>query len=109
MHRASRVAVLGLVFFAAMLLLNTARAWRHADLLTRVSRLGLAFAGVGFATYLIYTELFTIHAICLWCTTAHVLAFLLFGMVMFADSLARPSLTSRSHRPDFTRRVADAQ
>jgi uncharacterized membrane protein len=84
------VAVLGLVFFAAILSLSTARAWRRADLLPRLSRLGLAATGVGFAMYLIYTELFTIHAICLWCTSAHVLALLLFGIAIFGDWLARP-------------------
>ena len=84
------VAVLGLVFFAAMLALNTPRAWRNADLLPRLSRIGLAVVGVGFAFYLIYTELFTINAICLWCTAAHVLALILFGLVMFGDWLARP-------------------
>jgi uncharacterized membrane protein len=84
------VAVLGLVFFAAMLSLNTSRAWGRADLLPRMTRIGVAVGGVGFAFYLIYTELFTIHAICLWCTSAHLLAFLLFGLVVFADWLARP-------------------
>jgi uncharacterized membrane protein len=83
------VAVLGLVFFAAMLLLNLPRAWRHPAPLLRLTRLGLAVLGIGFALYLIYTELFTVHAICLWCTSAHVLAFVLFGVVLFAESFAR--------------------
>jgi uncharacterized membrane protein len=82
------VAVLGLAFFAAMLVLNGRRLWNRSDLVVRVSRLGLAIAGVGFAIYLIYTELFTVHAICLWCTTAHVLAFALFAEVIFGEWLA---------------------
>jgi uncharacterized membrane protein len=84
------VAVLGVVFFASLLVLNVPAAWRRPSLFLRLSRLGLATGGVGFAVYLIYTELFTVHAICLWCTAAHVLAFLLFGVTLFGQSLARP-------------------
>jgi uncharacterized membrane protein len=86
------VAVLGIMFFAAMLLINSPRAWRQPGALIRLTRLGLAISGVGFVVYLVYTELFTIHAICLWCTSAHILAFLLFVVVAFAESLARPNM-----------------
>jgi uncharacterized membrane protein len=84
------VAVLGVVFFVSLLALNLPAAWRRPSRLARLSRLGLATSGVGFAVYLIYTELFTVHAICLWCTAAHVLAFLLFVVTLFGQSLARP-------------------
>jgi uncharacterized membrane protein len=88
------VAVLGLVFFAAMLLLNLPGAWRHRHNWLRLTRLGLAVSGVGFAVYLIYTELFTLHAICLWCTGAHVLAFLIFVTILFAESLSAGQVAS---------------
>jgi uncharacterized membrane protein len=84
------VAVLGLVFFGAMVLMNVPRAWRSARLPVRSARIGLAASGVAFALYLVYTELFTIHAICLWCTSAHVMAFLLFAVILFGESLGRP-------------------
>jgi uncharacterized membrane protein len=84
------VAVLGIVFFAAMLLLNSPRAWRRPGAPVRLARLALAIVGVGFAFYLVYTELFAIHAICVWCTSAHVLALLLFVVLAFAESLAGP-------------------
>jgi uncharacterized membrane protein len=84
------VAVLGLVFFAAVFLLNLPGAWRHPARLLRWARVGSAVMGVGFAVYLIYTELFAVHAICLWCTGAHVLAFVIFVVVIFADRLAQP-------------------
>jgi uncharacterized membrane protein len=84
------VAVLGVVFFASLLILNVPAALRRPSRFLRLSRLGLATGGVGFAVYLIYTELFTVHAICLWCTAEHVLAFLLFGVTVFGQSLARP-------------------
>jgi uncharacterized membrane protein len=84
------VAVLGVVFFVGLLVLNVPAAWRHPSRFLRLARLGVATSGVGFAVYLIYTELFTVHAICLWCTAAHVVAFLLFGVTLFGQSLARP-------------------
>jgi uncharacterized membrane protein len=81
------VAVLGLAFFASMLLMNLPGAWRSPSPMLRSARVGLAALGVAFAVYLVYTELFTIHAICLWCTSAHVMAFLTFVVVLFAESL----------------------
>jgi uncharacterized membrane protein len=84
------VAVLGLVFFTAMILLCLPRVWRNPDPLLRLTRLGAAVSGVGFAVYLIYTELFTVHAICLWCTSTHILAFLIFVAVLLAENLAGP-------------------
>ncbi|MGD0392342.1 MAG: vitamin K epoxide reductase family protein [Acidimicrobiales bacterium] len=85
------VAVLGLAFFAAMVVINLPRAWRCPSSIVRVARIGLAAVGVAFAVYLVYTELFTIHAICLWCTSVHVTAFLLFVVALFAESLGRHS------------------
>ena len=34
--------------------------------------------------YLVYTELFTLDAICLWCTGVHVITFLLFALIVFS-------------------------
>ena len=56
-------------------------------------RSGSTVSGVGFAVYLIYTELLTLHAICLWCTSAHILALLIFTVVLFAESVAGPFTT----------------
>jgi uncharacterized membrane protein len=84
------VAVVGMVFFTLMVVVNVPRAWDRADRPLRLARLGLAVSGVSFVLYLIYTELFTLHAICLWCTSAHVLALSIFAVIAFAESLARP-------------------
>jgi uncharacterized membrane protein len=59
------VAVLGVAFFAAMLVLNLPASWRRSHPALRWSRIGLAAVGVTFALYLIYVELFVVHAICL--------------------------------------------
>jgi uncharacterized membrane protein len=36
-----------------------------------------------FVLYLVYTELITLNAICLWCTSVHVITFALFALVVF--------------------------
>ncbi len=76
------VALLGLVWFVAMTALSLPLAWRSPNRLVHLARLAGAIAGVGFALWLVYAELFIIGAICLWCTVAHVLAFGLFVIAL---------------------------
>lgn len=85
------VAVLGLVWFVGMTVLCLPAAWRSQDRRIHLARLLGAIAGVGFALWLVYAELFIIGAICLWCTVAHVLAFALFvfAIVTTPEILAR--------------------
>ena len=78
------VAVLGVFFFAAMLLVCLPAAWRDPRL-TPV-RAGLAGVGVGFVIYLVYAELYGVGAICLWCTAVHVVAVALFAAVAFGTA-----------------------
>ncbi len=42
------------------------------------------------ALYLLWAELFQIHAICLWCTGVHILTFLLFVTLLFGLVLSEP-------------------
>lgn len=74
------VAVLGLVFFAAMAGLGLPAAWRARAPMLRTARLVLSVIGVLFVARLVYAELFEIDAICLWCTAVHVLAVALFAI-----------------------------
>jgi uncharacterized membrane protein len=76
------VAVLGLVFFIPMLILCLPAAWRSWNRWIHLARLLLSVAGVGMIIYLISAELFTIKAICLWCTSVHVITFLLFVLIV---------------------------
>ncbi|HEY3868599.1 MAG TPA: vitamin K epoxide reductase family protein [Actinocrinis sp.] len=80
------VAVFGLVYFVAMLALCSAPAWRSAAPAVRLGRMGAAVAGLGFVCYLIYVELFEVDAICLWCTSVHVINLLLFAMIMLGTA-----------------------
>src|SRR5580658_7599942 len=61
------VADLGLVFFAVMLILQLPYMWGRPERIVRTARLVWAAAGLASAVYLLYTELFRIDAICLWC------------------------------------------
>jgi uncharacterized membrane protein len=83
------VALLGLIFFAVMLVLQLPVMWRRTEMVIRWIRLGWATIGLGTVLYLFYTELFRIDAICLWCTSVHVLTLIVFGSTVFA-SLAYP-------------------
>jgi len=78
------VAVLGLAFFVAAVALMSPWAWRWARREVALIRIASLVVGVGFVLYLVYTELFTIGAICLYCTSVHVITFLLFVLTAFA-------------------------
>ena len=83
------VALLGLVFYVFMTAMNTPWAWRATAPWIRWARVGSLIAGIVFVLYLIYTELFTLNAICLWCTSVHVITVVLFALTL-------PTATSRS-------------
>lgn len=77
------VALWGLLFFAGMVALTQPLAWRVPAL----HRVRLVAAGLGFAfvLYLVYTELVTLHAICLWCTGVHLVTLTLLVTLLLAD------------------------
>jgi uncharacterized membrane protein len=81
------VAVLGLVWAAALAVLTSPWAWRRRDAGVEMARLAVAGAGAAMVLYLVYVELFRIGAICLWCTAIHILAVAVFGVVLAARSL----------------------
>jgi uncharacterized membrane protein len=76
------VALLGLLWFVAMVVLCLPIAWNAASRNVHLLRLAAAIGGIGFVLWLVYAELVIIGAICLWCTVAHVLAFALFVVVI---------------------------
>ena len=84
------VAPLGLVFFAVMLVLCRPSLLRRRSTALDVARLGFCGVGLLMALYLLWAELFQIHAICLWCTGVHILTFLLFVTLLFGLVLSEP-------------------
>jgi uncharacterized membrane protein len=89
------VAVLGLAFYVFMVAINTPWAWRAqlpaiwwARPAIWWARLGSAVVGIGFVLYLVYAEVIQLDNICLWCTSVHVITFLLFVLLVFAATLS---------------------
>jgi len=78
------VAVLGLAFYVFAVAIMSPWAWRWVRRDVYLLRLASVVAGIGFVIYLLYAELFEIGSICLYCTSVHILTFLLFGLVAFA-------------------------
>jgi uncharacterized membrane protein len=84
------VAVLGLAFYVFMVAINTPWAWRAQLPAIWWARLGSVVVGIGFVLYLIYAEIIQIGSICIWCTSVHVITFLLFVLIVFAATM-RPT------------------
>ena len=78
------VAVLGLAFFVFMVTVNNPLAWRSPLRAIHLARVFSVIAGIGFVIYLIYVELFEVNAICLWCTSVHIITFALFVLILFS-------------------------
>jgi uncharacterized membrane protein len=90
------VAVLGLAFYLFMAVANSPWLWRVAWPPLRWARIGSVVVGILFVLYLIYCELFKIGAICLWCTSVHVITFCLFALIVFSAAagygMSRPAV-----------------
>jgi uncharacterized membrane protein len=78
------VAVLGLAFFVFGVVIMSPWAWRATRREIHLARIASVVVGIGFVLYLLYAELFTIGSICLYCTSVHVITFLLFALTAFA-------------------------
>jgi uncharacterized membrane protein len=74
------VAVIGLAYFAVMVVLELPWSWRLPLAGLRGLRLAAAAAGAAMAIWLVYVELFRLDAICLYCTAVHGLALALFAV-----------------------------
>ena len=87
------VSLLGLLFFTAMVGINFPPLWRARAQWVAVARLAMAVSGICFVLYLLAAELFSIKAICLWCTGVHLTTFLLFVLVVVSFPLMSPRAT----------------
>jgi uncharacterized membrane protein len=76
------VAILGLFYFVPMLALCLPVAWRSGDRRIHLARLAFSIVGVGMILYLLIAELFIIKAICLWCSSVHIVTFILFVIIV---------------------------
>jgi uncharacterized membrane protein len=80
------VPVAGLLFFVGMAGLCSPWAWRSPQPVLRWVRMVGAATGVVTVAWLIYAELFRLDALCLWCTSVHVITVLLFIAVAFTTA-----------------------
>jgi uncharacterized membrane protein len=86
------VSLLGLLFYTGMVAINWPPLWRSPIRAIGWVRLAMVVGGVGFVLYLLAAELFSIKAICLWCTGVHIDTFILFVLVVTSF----PAMTSHS-------------
>lgn len=86
------VAVLGLVFFLAMVALLTPLAWRQPRL--DGVRVAVTAVGTVMVLYLVWIELFRVDAICLWCTAVHICTVVLLAVVLWHTSTLRSDINS---------------
>lgn len=84
------VAYLGVAFFVVLVLAMSPWAWASTSPQLRWGRVALVCGGVAFAVYLVWAELYKLDAICLYCTGVHIVAFLLFVIVLFAEASRVP-------------------
>jgi uncharacterized membrane protein len=78
------VAVLGMAFFVFAVAIMSPWAWQAKRREIHLARIASLVVGIGFVLYLLYAELFIIGNICLYCTSVHVITFVLFALTMFA-------------------------
>jgi uncharacterized membrane protein len=77
------VAVLGLIFYVFMVAICSPFAWRAESPLIHRLRFVAAIAGMLFVLYLIYTEIVRIGRICPYCTSVHIITFVIFVLIMY--------------------------
>jgi uncharacterized membrane protein len=98
------VAVLGVLFFVfAAVPLMSPWAWQAKRREIHLARLVSLIIGMCFVLYLLYAELIIIGKICIYCTSVHILTFLLFVLTVGAAALwglapGRPGFPVRKWR-----------
>jgi Vitamin K epoxide reductase family len=70
---------------------TTPWAWRASWPVLRWAWLAALIAGIALVLYLIYTELITLDAICLLCTSVHVITLPLFALVVYVTTGSSPA------------------
>ena len=81
------LALLGLLFFIGMFVVQTPWAWRNRTNFARRGRLAFSVSGIVMILYLIYVELFKLNAICLYCTSVHVLTVAVFILTALGTAI----------------------
>ena len=95
------VALAGLIFYTATVAINWPPLWRVRAKAVAWARLVMSVGGMGFILYLLSAELFSIKAICLWCTGVHIVTFLIFVLVVTSfPAMVAPAAAWEEWEPD---------
>ncbi|MGA2521300.1 MAG: vitamin K epoxide reductase family protein [Acidimicrobiales bacterium] len=78
------VALLGLIFYTGLVVVNLPPLWRARAPWVAWVRLAMLVGGIGFVLYLLGAELLSLGSICIWCTGVHIVTFLLFVLVVMS-------------------------
>lgn len=89
------VSDIGLAYFLVMAGLCTAQAWRLNLWVVRASRVAFASLGAAMVVWLVYVELYRLHAICLYCSFIHITAVALFITVALGTASMEPFTPSK--------------
>ncbi len=81
------VAVLGLAFFVFVAAIMSPWAWQARRREIHMLRIASMVAGIGMVIYLVYAEFIIIGSICLYCTSVHVITFVLFVLTAFGAAV----------------------
>jgi uncharacterized membrane protein len=81
------VAVLGLAFFVFVAAIMSPWAWQAARREVHLLRIASMVVGIGMVIYLVYAEFIIIGSICLYCTSVHVITFVLFVLTAFGAAV----------------------
>ena len=92
------VAVLGVAFYVFMVTVCSPVAWRSKFPAVRWIRLASVVTGIIFVLYLVYAELIGVGRICPYCTSVHIITFLLFALIV-CQFIFQPSATRATHSP----------
>ncbi len=85
------VSLLGLVWAIAMAALCSPQAWRSTAGWVRPLRTVVVAVGMAFVLWLVFAELVLVGAICVWCTTMHILTFALFVLIVIFGYASEPA------------------
>jgi uncharacterized membrane protein len=81
------VAVLGVAFYVFMTVICSPPAWRSSRPAVHRVRLAAVVAGMLFVLYLVYREVITLGQICPYCTSVHIITFILFALVVYSAAV----------------------
>jgi uncharacterized membrane protein len=92
------VAVYGVAFFVFMVVICSPWGWRRQQPLVRHARLAAVVVGMIFVLYLIYRELISLGEICPYCTSVHIITFLIFALIVYEASAPNTAIPASARQ-----------